>query len=134
MSCKACCVLWEWKEKVPVFTTPDHLTGKLVFHFCVVDDSVDEDEDQHRGVVVDRHGKGNFLIRCDERQKKSLDRSFSMIFSNNKLRAASISPDDFICSIIKHKYNDAVDTWWDAEVIDVEIESEEKENLNFFIL
>ena len=57
-----------------------------------------------------------------------------MIFSNNKLHAASISPDDFFCSIIKHKYNDAVDTWWDAEVIDVEIESEEKENLNFFIL
>ena len=57
-------------------------------------------------------------------------------FSNNKLRAASASPDDFICSTIKHKY-DAVtkeDTWWDAEVIDVDIESEDTENLYFFIL
>ena len=57
-------------------------------------------------------------------------------FSNNKLRAASASPDDFICSTIKHKY-DAVtkeDTWWDAEVIDVDIESEDKENPKFFIL
>ena len=33
------------KDKVPVITTPDHLPGKLVFHFCVVNDSVDEDED-----------------------------------------------------------------------------------------
>ena len=36
------------------------------------------------------------------------------------MHAASVSPDDFICSTIKHKYNDAVtkeDTWWDAKVI-----------------
>ena len=122
------------KDKIPVIATPDDLIGKLVFHFCIVSDSVDEDEDWHRGVVVDRQGRGNFLIRYDERQDTLFTRKLFSDFSNNKLRAASISPDDFICSTIKHKYNDAVDTWWDAEVIDVEIESEDKENLNFFIL
>ena len=48
------------KDKIPVIATPDNLIGKLVFHFCVVGDSVDEDEDWHCGVVVDRQGRGNF--------------------------------------------------------------------------
>ena len=125
------------KDKIPVIATPDDLIGKLVFHFCIVSDSVDEDEDWHRGVVVDRQGRGNFLIRYDERQDTLFTRKLFSDFSNDKLRAASISPDDFICSTIKHKYNDAVtkeDTWWDAEVIDVDIESKDKENPNFFIL
>ena len=53
------------------------------------------------------------------------------------MRAVSVSPDDFICSTINHKYNDAVtkeDIWWDIEVIDVNIESGDKENPSFFIL
>ena len=125
------------KYKTPVIATPDDLIGKLVFHFCVVAYSVDEDEDWHCGVVVDRHGRGNFLIRYDERQDTLFLRKLFNDFSNNKLHAASVSPGDFICSTIKHKYNDAVtreDTWWDAEVIDVDIASEDKENPNFFIL
>ena len=57
-------------------------------------------------------------------------------FSSNKLRAASVSPVDFICSTIKHKYNDSgtkEGIWWDAEVIYADIESEDKENPYFFI-
>ena len=77
-----------------------------MFHICVVGDSV-EDEDWHCG-VVDRHGRGNFLIRYDERQDTLFPRKIFYDFSNNKFCESSVSPDDFICSTIKHKYNDAV--------------------------
>ena len=33
------------KDKIPVIATPDDLIGKQLFHFCVIGDSVDEDED-----------------------------------------------------------------------------------------
>ena len=135
MCCKACCVLWSGKKdknsgdcQSRRFNDLDN----LVFYFCVVSDSVDEDEDWHRGIVVDRHGRGDFLIKNPPFTWKLFND-----FSNNKLHVASVSPDDFICSTIKHKYNDAVtkeDTWWDTELIDVDIESEDKENPNFFIL
>ena len=39
-----------------MIATLDDLISKLVFHFCAVGNSVDEDEDWHRDVVVDRHG------------------------------------------------------------------------------
>ena len=96
------------KDKIPVIATSDDLIGKLMFHFCVVGDSVDEDEDWYCGVVVDRHGRGNSLIRYHGRQDALFTSRLFNDFSNNKLCAASISPDDVICSTIKHKYNDAV--------------------------
>ena len=90
------------KGKIPVIATPDNLVGKLVLHFCVASDSVDEDEDSHCDVVVDRHGRGNFLIRYDERQDTLFTWKPFNDFSNNKLRAASVSPENFsICSTIK---------------------------------
>ena len=33
------------KDNIPVIATPNDLIGKLLFHFCVLGDSVDEDED-----------------------------------------------------------------------------------------
>ena len=53
-----------------------------MFHFCVVRDSFDEDEDWHCG-VVDRHGRGNFLIRYDERQDTLFTQKLLMIFLIN---------------------------------------------------
>ena len=64
----------------------DDLIGKLVFHFCAVSDSVDEDEDWHHGVVVGRQVRENFLIRYDERQDTLFTRKLFNNFSNNKLR------------------------------------------------
>ena len=45
------------KDKILVTATPDDLISKLVFHFCFIGNSVDEDEDWHRGVVLDKHGE-----------------------------------------------------------------------------
>ena len=53
-------------------------------------------------------------------------------FSDN-----SVAAYNFICSTIKLKYNNAVireDTRWDDEVIDLDTESEDKKNSNFFNL
>ena len=107
-----------------MIATLDDLICKLVFQFCVVGYAVNEDEDWHRGVVADRHGRENFLIRYDERHDTLFPGKLFHDFSN-KLCAASVSPDNFICSTIKHEYNDAVtkeDIWWDVEVIDMDIE------------
>ena len=115
-----------------MIVTPEDLFGKLVFHFCVVQDSVNEDEDWHCGVVVDRHGSRNFLIKYGERLDTLLSCKLFNDFSDN-----SVAAYNFICSTIKLKYNNAVireDTWWDDEVIDLDTESEDKKNSNFFNL
>ena len=50
----------------PVVSCQNDLSRKLVEHFCSIDED-DIEEDWHRGVVLERHGKTNFLIRYNEK-------------------------------------------------------------------
>ena len=120
----------------PVVSCQDDLSGKLVEHFC----SIDEDnleEDWHRGVVLERHGKNNFLIRYNEKPDILFSRNIYSYFLQDKLKISSVSFKDFISATITHQYTDDKtneDIWWDAEVVDVDLESPDMNNPSFYIL
>ena len=50
----------------PLVSCQNYLSGKLVEHFCSINED-DIEEDWHRGVVLERYGKTNFLIRHNEK-------------------------------------------------------------------
>ena len=59
------------KVSVPVISCADDLVGKLVEHFCFIDnEDAEEEEDWHKGIVLERHGKSSFLTRYNELQDK----------------------------------------------------------------
>ena len=56
---------------------------------------------------------------------------------NKKLNVISVNYKDFIGATIKHMYTDETtkeDLWLDAEVVDVDLESENMNNPKFYIL
>ena len=55
----------------------------------------------------------------------------------DKLKISSVSFKGSISATIKHQYTDDKtneDIWWDAEVVDVNLESPDMSNPNFYIL
>ena len=96
-------------------------------------------EDWHRGLVLDRHGKTDFL-------KLDITRSPTSFFlETNTVIFCSINLKFYLLRLkvllllatIKHQYTDdktKEDIWWDAEVVDVDSESPDINNPNFHIL
>ena len=59
------------KVSVPVISCADDLVGKLVEHFCFIDnEDAEEEEDWHKSTALERHGKSSFLTRYNELQDK----------------------------------------------------------------
>ena len=53
------------------------------------------------------------------------------------MKILSVSYKDFISASIKHMYEDSKskeNIWWDAEVVDVDMDSADMDNPNFFII
>ena len=88
-------------------------------------------------MVLERHGKNNFLIRYNEKPDILFSRNIYSDFLQDKLKISSVSFKDSISATIKHQYTDDKtneDIWWDAEVVDVDLESPDMNNPNFYIL
>ena len=112
----------------PVVSCQNDLSRKLLEHFCSIDDDDDDDddieEDCHRGMVLKRYGKTNFLIRYNEKPDILFSRNAYSDFLQDKLKTSSVSFKDFISATITHQYTDdktKEDIWWDAEVVDVDL-------------
>ena len=71
------------------------LSGKLVEHFCSIDKD-DIEEDWHRGKVLERHEKTNFLIRHNEKPGILFSRNIYSDLLQDKLKTSSISFKEFI--------------------------------------
>ena len=69
-----------WLLHKHLIATPHDLICKLVFHFCVAKNSVDEDEDWHRGVAVIGMAGEISLSDMMKEGTLSIHGSFSMIF------------------------------------------------------
>ena len=52
------------EKKVPVISSSGELVGKLIEHFCFLED--EDVESWHRGVVLKTFGRKKFLVRYDD--------------------------------------------------------------------
>ena len=94
------------KINVPVISCAEDLSGKLVEHLCVLD-SEEEEKRWVKGVVLEKYGKSNYLIRYHEKQGRLFSRNLFGDYNKNKLKVLSVSCKDFIGAYIKHTYEDS---------------------------
>ena len=100
-------------------------------------DSEEEERRWVKGVVLEKYGKTNYLIKYHEREDRLFWQNLFADYKNNKLKILSVSYKDFIGASIKHMYEDSnskENIWWDAEVVDVDMDSADMDNPNFFII
>ena len=124
------------KINVPVISCAEDLSGKLVEDLCLID-SEEEEKRWVKGVVLGKYGKPNYLIRYHEKEDRIFSQNLFPNYNNNKLNILSISYKNFIGANIKHMYEDSKskrNIWWDAEVVDVDMDSADMDNPDFFII
>lgn len=87
-------------------------------------------------------GKGpktnpKFLVQYYDDSEETFYCNLYEDFKNDEVRLIEVIPEDFIEVSIKHLYSDQVtgeETWWSAEVRDVDDESEDLNNPEFFVV
>ena len=113
---------------MPVISCVDDLVGKLVEQFCSIDnEDAEEEDDWQKGTVLERHGKLSFLIRYNELQGNFFSHNLYKDLSSERVRITSVTFHNFIGANIKHLYPDDTsnkDIWWDAKVVDVDMDGE----------
>ena len=124
---------------MPVISCADDLVRKLVEHFCSIDNEDAEEDDWHKGTVLERHGKSSFLIRYNELQDNFFSHNLYKGLSSDRVRITSVTFHNFIGVNIKHLYTDDTsnkDIWWDAKVVDFDMdgESPDMNDLKFYIV
>ena len=107
--------------------------------FCFIDNkNAVEKEDLRKGVVVlEGHRKSNCLIRYNEFQDQFFSHNLYKDLSTDRVRITSVTFYDFIYANIKHLHTEVAsneDIWWDAKVVDVDMESPEMNDLKFYIV
>ena len=121
-----------------VVSCPDDLLGKLVNHFT---DQEDETADRKWIKVipcsVEGGSKSNpkFVLKEVETGEIYISNLFED-YRNGDVKLCDVTVNTFIDATIDHLFTDkesSEDTWWRAEVVDVDIESQNKENPDFFI-
>ena len=111
------------------------MVGKIVDHFCFIVD--EETRGWFKGVVLKNMGKGEFLIRYNDFPEETFSQPLYQDFKAGQLKLVELVPTDLIDASIRHLYTDnesGEDTWWNAEVVDIDPESEDKINPDFFIM
>ena len=128
------------EQKVPVISSPKDLIGKIVDHFT--DRGEESEPEWFRGIVEGFCGRFSpknpkFKIRYDDfPDDESYIANLYEDFKNEDLKIVEVVPEDFIGASISHLFIDAItgeETWWEAEVADMDIESSDRENPDFFV-
>ena len=94
------------KINVPVISCAEDLSEKLVEHLCLID-SEEEEKRWVKGVVLEKYGKSNYLIRYHEKEDRLFSRNLFADYNNNKLKFLSVSYKDFIGASVKYMYEDS---------------------------
>ncbi|XP_066920601.1 putative leucine-rich repeat-containing protein DDB_G0290503 [Clytia hemisphaerica] len=125
------------ESQSPIISIPSDLIGKLVCHYT----ERDEEVGWHRGVVIRQVGRAvknpKFLIQyhlCDSEGNDTCTANLYEDFLSDDLTLINIVSSDFIDSKIEVLYEeDNIDKWWEGEVADVDQESKDPENPDFFV-
>ena len=121
------------EKKVPVISSSGELVGKLIDHFCFLED--EDVESWHRGVVLKTFGRKKFLVRYDCPDEIYPQPLFEESKAGN-VRVAELKGENLIGASIHHMFEDdetGENIWWNAEVVDLDPDSD-PENPKFFVL
>ena len=118
-----------------VILTLNDFFGKVVDHFCYLDDDSQE-ERWHRGIVLEKVKSTKYLIRYHQLPDKIVPCELQHDFKSDKLKLVDLAPEDLVGASVHHLLKDdetRKDIWWDAEVVDIALENK-KEDPVFFIM
>ena len=89
-----------------------------------------------KAVALEKYGKLNYLIRYHEKQDELFSQNLFANYDNNILKVLSVSCNDYIGASIKHLHKDRKskeNIWWDAEMVDVDMDSDDMDNPDFLL-
>ena len=125
------------KLTTSIISCPDDI-GKLVYHLT---DQDNESKDQKwvKVIVLEKSGGVHYNPKFVLKPVDSDGVYFSNIYedyTNGEVKVCELFSDDLIGATIDHLYTDRfsdVDTWWRADVVDIDEESEDGNNPDFFV-
>ena len=120
------------ENKVPVVSNGHELVGKVVDHFCYLDE--EDKQGWHRGVVLAMSGKDRFRVSYNDFPDVIYSRK---IYKDFKLGYVSLKPKDLIGASIRHMYTDGESNeniWWNAEVADEDPDTSDANGPDFFVI
>ena len=119
---------------MPVVSSASELVGKIIDHPCFLGD--ENTERWFRGVVLESIGKSQFLVRYHDFPDETFSQPLYKDFKAYRVKLVELVPSDLIGASIGHLFYDndtEENVWWDAEVVDIDVTSEDKNNPNYFI-
>ena len=122
-------------ETNSVILTLNDLVGKVVNHVCYLDDD-SEEERWYRGIVLEKVKSTKYLMWYHQLPDKIVPCDLNHDFTSDNLKLVDLAPKDLVGASVRHLLKDdetGEDIWWDAEVVEIDLESE-KENPVFFIM
>ena len=122
-------------EKNSVILTLNDIVGKVVDHFCYLNDD-SEEERWHRCIVLEKVKSTKYLMPYHQLPDKIVPYGIQHDFKSDKLKLVYLASKDLVGASVRHLPKDdetGKNIWWDAEVVGIDIQSKE-ENPVFFIM
>ena len=121
-------------RQVPVVSSASELVGKIIDHPCFLGD--ENTERWFRGVVLESIGKSQLLVRYHDFPDETFSQPLYKDFKTDCIKLVKLVPSDLIGASIHHFFYDndtEENVWWDAEVVDIDVTSDDKNNPNYLI-
>ena len=92
-------------EANSVILTLIDLVGKVVDHYCYLDDD-SEEERWHRGIVLEKVKSTKYFMRCHQLPDKIMPCDLQLDFKSYKLKLVDLSPKDLVGASVRHLLKD----------------------------
>ena len=121
-------------RQVPVVSSASELLGIIIDHPCFLGD--ENTERWFRGVALESIGKSQLLVRYHDFPDEKVFQPLYKDFKADCIKLVKLVPSDLIGASIHHLFYDTdteENVWWDGEVMDIDVTSEDKNNRNYLI-
>ena len=119
---------------MPVVSSSSELVGKTIDHPCFLGD--ENTERWFRGVVLESIGKSQLLVRYHDFPDETFSQPLYKDFKAECIKLVKLVPSNLTGASIHHLFYDndtEENVWWDAEVVDIDVTSDDKNNPNYLI-
>ena len=123
------------ENKVPVVSNGRELVGKVVEHFCYLDE--EDKQGWHRGVVLAMSGKDRFQVCYNDFPDMIYSRQIYKDFKVGYVRLVELKAKDLIGASIRHMYTGGganENIWWNTEVFDVDPDTSDANEPDLFVI